>query len=112
MSEDTNVPSTDQDLNIQTPVESSDEQPEVDMKNEDIDEGLEEQEALNQAAEQGIFFKDTYRIVKSGALDYLADEEGQLLIFKTEADAKAKIATLENPSQYVTAQVREQVPSE
>jgi hypothetical protein len=96
MSDDKNVPSADEDL-----------------KNQDIDEGLEEQEALNQAAEQGIYFKDTYRIVKADGLgNFLADDEGQLLIFKTKEEADAKIATLDNPSEYSAAQVREQVQSE
>lgn len=113
-SDENSIENLNEDRLQQPPaIQPDQDEPEVDMQNEDIDEELGEQEALNQAAEEGIYFKDTYRITTADGLgSFLSDTDGQLLIFKTKEDAEAKIATLDNPSLYTASQVRERVDNE
>lgn len=70
------------------------------------DDKLTEEDALAQAAAQGIYFKDTYVILRKVDLTPV-NPDG--LGFERLAEAEAELAKLDNKDDYMIAQKREQV---
>ena len=69
------------------------------------DDKLAEKDALKQAAEQGIFFKDTFFVVKIGEVQAV-DDPG----YDTYDDAARKLNSLKDKQDYTIVQQREQLP--
>lgn len=67
------------------------------------DDKLTEADALKQAADEGIYFKDTFYVVKIGQVQ--ATDDG----FDTYEEAQKELASRENKDEYTIIQTRERL---
>lgn len=72
-----------------------------DMTAKDIDEKLTEQDALQRAADEGIYFVDHYQLLNMITGQQLPDR------YDTKAEAEKAMQKLDNAGDYQIVQVRE-----
>jgi hypothetical protein len=69
-----------------------------------MDEELKEREALQQAADDGIYFKDTWKLSKVSSISETLPES-----YNSKEEAEQARAELEDVDQYAVVQVRQRV---